>query len=68
MLITENQREIPLGGIKCNHPILGWIGLNNSKPERGTLDSIVIQANWEWSVGNIDHEPEAIADILEQEA
>jgi len=68
MLITENQREIPFGGIKCNHPILGWIGLNNSKPERGTLDSIVIQANWEWSVGNIDHEPEAIADILEQEA
>lgn len=53
MLIAENKLEIPFGGIKCNHPILGWIGLNNSKPERGQLESIVIQANWEWSVGNL---------------
>lgn len=68
MLITENKRGIPLGGIKCNHPILGWIGLNNSKPERGTLDSIVIQANWEWSAQNVDQELEGIGNILQQEA
>jgi hypothetical protein len=68
MLIAENKLEIPFEGIKCNHPILGWIGLNNSKPERGALESIVIQANWEWSAENIDPEPEAIADILQQEA
>jgi hypothetical protein len=68
MLITENKLDVPFGGIKCIHPILGWIALNNSKPERGQLDSLIIQANWEWSAENIDGEQQAIGEILQQEA
>ncbi len=68
MLIAENKRPISFGGIKCNHPILGWIALNNSKPERGQLQSIIIQANWEWSAENINQDQEVIGHILQQEA
>jgi predicted NAD/FAD-dependent oxidoreductase len=68
MLITENKWKIPFGGIKCNNPILGWIALNNSKPERGQLNSIILQANWQWSAENIDRDRQAIGEILQQEA
>lgn len=68
MLIAENKLNFPFGGIKCNHPVLGWIALNSSKPERGDWDSLVIQGNWQWSADNIDQEPEVVGSILQQEA
>lgn len=68
MLVTENKVELPWGGIKCHHPILGWIALNNSKPERGQLTSIIVQANWEWSAENAEKKRELVEDILQQAA
>ena len=68
MLITENQVSLPFGGIKCQHPILGWLALNHSKPGRGQLTSIIVQANWQWSVENLDQPRGVVGDILRQAA
>ncbi|NES87451.1 MAG: NAD(P)-binding protein [Moorea sp. SIO2B7] len=68
MLISENQVSLPFGGIKCKHPVIGWIALNNSKPERGSLTSIIIQANWQWSEDNLAQKQEFVADFLRQAA
>lgn len=68
MLITTNAVQIPFGGIQCNHPVLGWIGLNHTKPARGGSASIIVQANWEWSAGSLEKERDVIGEILQQEA
>jgi len=68
MLITTDEIQIPFGGIKCEHPVLGWIGLNHTKPERSKSTSITVQANWEWSAENLETEREVIGEILQLEA
>jgi predicted NAD/FAD-dependent oxidoreductase len=68
MLITPNAIPVPFGGIKCNHPVLGWIGLNHTKPGRGELASLVIQANWEWSTETLEKERDVVGEILQEAA
>lgn len=68
MLVTETKAEFPWGGIKCQHSILGWIALNNSKPERGQLASIIVQAKGEWSAENSEKDGEVVGAILRQAA
>ncbi len=67
MIITDNEIQFPFGGIKCEHPVLGWIGLNHTKPERGKLTSITVQANWQWSAENLEKDTDVIGDILQLE-
>jgi len=68
MLVTRQPVLIPFGGIKCNHPILGWIGLNHTKPGRGDLTALTVQANWNWSADNLEQQREVIGDSLQQAA
>jgi renalase len=64
MLTTFQAIALPFGGIQCDHPILGWIGLNHTKPERGAMTALIVQANWHWSAGQVETDPAAIGPIL----
>lgn len=68
MLVTDHLVPVPFGGVKCNHPVLGWIGLNHTKPERGILSSLIVQANWHWSAENLEQDREIVGDILQKSA
>lgn len=59
---------IPFGGIQCEHPVLGWIGLNHTKPGRNATPSLTIQANWEWSAAHLEDDRGAVGIVLRQAA
>jgi renalase len=41
--------------------MIAWAARNNSKPGRGSAECWVIQANPEWSLANLERDPEEIA-------
>ncbi len=69
MLIPTNTNKInlPYDGIQFEHPVLGWISKNNSKPKRGDFNSLIIQSNFSWAKANLDRDREEIGAILKQE-
>lgn len=64
MLIPENKVDIPFDGIEFQHPILGWVAVNNSKPLRGEKTAIIIQSNFNWAEANLEQTKESISTIL----
>jgi len=68
MLVTSQSLPVPFGGIKCHHPVLGWIGLNHTKPDRGEWRTLIIQANWEWSAENLEQDRTVVGETLHHEA
>ena len=66
MLIPETPVNLPFDGIKFDHPILGWLSLNDSKPERERCGGLVVQSNFNWARENLDKNREEIGEILQQ--
>lgn len=66
MLIPETPVKLPFNGIKFEHPILGWVSANDSKPARGENGGLVIQSNFNWARENLERNREEVEDILQQ--
>ena len=66
MLIPETPVNLPFDGIKFEHPILGWISFNDSKPERENCGGLVVQSNFNWATENLDRNREEIGKILQE--
>ena len=66
MLIPETPVNLPFDGIKFEHPILGWVSVNDSKPERENCGGLVVQSNFNWATENLDKNREEIGEILQE--
>ncbi len=68
MLVITEEQNFVFDGLQLEHPVLGWIGVNSSKPERDKQLSLVIQSNFDWAQMNIESDRLLIAKIMKQEA
>ncbi len=68
MLTLAEEMNLPFDGIELQHPILGWIAVNNSKPSRGEKTSIVIQSNFTWATDNLENNRDTITQQLQNSA
>ncbi|WP_373479595.1 NAD(P)/FAD-dependent oxidoreductase [Geminocystis sp.] len=66
MLIPEKKLNLDFDGIEFQHPILGWIAVNDSKPLRGEKGSIIIQSNFSWTENNLEQTRENVGKILKK--
>ena len=66
MLTLENDIELPFDGIELQHPVLGWIANNNSKPLRGEKKSLVIQSNFTWAKEHLESDLADVTQILKE--
>ena len=67
MLTSSEPVVFPFAGIEFEHPVLGWIGLNHTKAQRGKITSFIVQANWNWSKENLESDPQQVTEILYRE-
>lgn len=68
MLIPENKLDLGFDGIEFQHPILGWIALNDSKPLRGEKSGIIIQSNFSWAETNLEQTRDFVGKMLKKAA
>lgn len=67
MLVMSEQQDFGFEGVQLEHPILGWIAVNSSKPEREKQLSLVIQSNFDWAQNNLECDYTSITQILKKE-
>ena len=68
MLTLEQEVDFPFDGIELQHPALGWIAANHSKPLRGEKKSLVIQSNFTWAADNLDSDRANVTKSLKTSA
>lgn len=68
MLVLAKDQDFGFEGLQLEHPVLGWIGINSSKPNRGKSLSLVIQSNFNWAENNLDCDRILIAETMKKEA
>ncbi len=68
MLTLAEEIKFDFNGIEFEHPILGWIAINNTKPNRGERTSLVIQSNFTWADAHVDDDREMIQQTLKNTA
>lgn len=66
MLIPENTIDLGFDGIEFQHPILGWIAFNDSKPLRGEKGGIIIQSNFSWAEENLEKTRDSVGKKLKK--
>lgn len=66
MLILAEEIDLSFDGIELQHPILGWIAKNNSKPSRGEKTSLIIQSNFTWAKEHLESDRVEITNILKE--
>ena len=65
MVILEKTIEFEFDGIEFEHPVLGWFGVNNTKPNRGDKTSLVIQSNFTWATDHLNDDRQIIEQTLQ---
>ena len=68
MLTLEQEVNFPFDGIELQHPVLGWIAANHSKPLRGEKKSLVIQSNFTWARNNLNRDRAEVTKNLKSSA
>ncbi|BAQ64526.1 NAD(P)/FAD-dependent oxidoreductase [Geminocystis sp. NIES-3709] len=66
MIIPETKLNISFDSIEFQHPILGWVAVNDSKPLRGENGAMVIQSNFLWAEENLEQNREILGKILKK--
>ena len=66
MLTLAEDVDLSFDSIELQHPVLGWIAHNNSKPLRGEKTSLVIQSNFTWAKENLESDRAEITNILKE--
>ncbi|MEL7524345.1 MAG: FAD-dependent oxidoreductase [Pseudomonadota bacterium] len=64
MATFADQHEIPFTSRSAPDSYLAWIALNSSKPQRPDTNSWIVQASADWSAGNLEREPDDVAQEL----
>ena len=68
MMSLEEQIQFDVDAIEFEHPILGWLAINSSKPNRGEKTSLVIQSNFTWANTHVDDDRDEVRQILKDTA
>jgi len=63
----QAPHRFPYDGIRCMHPVLGWVANQHSKPAGGEA-GLMIHSNHEWADAHINEAPETLAPMLKQAA
>jgi predicted NAD/FAD-dependent oxidoreductase len=67
MMIPETKRNLPFDGIEFpQHPVLGWVAMNDSKPLRGEKGGIVMQSNFTWAEDNLEENRDVLTEIIKK--
>ncbi|MBE9221782.1 NAD(P)-binding protein [Cyanobacterium stanieri LEGE 03274] len=67
MLIPQEKVNLPFEGVQFDHPILGWVSSNDTKPSRGDGGAIVIQSNFTYATEHLEDDRDKISqDLLTQ--
>lgn len=66
MLIPENKLDLGFDAIEFQHPILGWVAVNDSKPSRGEKGGIIIQSNFTWAEENLEETRDYVGEMLKK--
>jgi predicted NAD/FAD-dependent oxidoreductase len=54
MIAPTSGLSLPFDGIRAEHPVLGWLANNHSKPGRGGESALVIQSSHDWAEAHVD--------------
>ena len=54
MIRLPDEARLPLSACTVEHPVIGWIAANHTKPERDTSPCLVVHANNEWAQTHLD--------------
>ncbi|WP_435009720.1 NAD(P)/FAD-dependent oxidoreductase [Tundrisphaera lichenicola] len=68
MLVPSGEASLPIDGIRCDHPVLGWAAIDGSKPGRPVPNALVIQSNHDWAEAHVDDEPASVIEALKTAA
>ncbi|MGI0479860.1 NAD(P)/FAD-dependent oxidoreductase [Geminocystis sp. CENA526] len=66
MIIPDTKLNLPFDGVELQHPILGWVAVNDSKPLRGEKGAMVMQSNFTWAEDNLDENRDILTEIMKQ--
>ena len=66
MVEPKQAQSLPFDGIRAEHPCLGWLANNRSKPGRSARASLVIQSNHTWASANVNLPLAEVGQILKE--
>lgn len=66
MIIPETKLNLPFDGVELQHPVLGWVAVNDSKPLRGEKGALVIQSNFTWAQDNLEENRDVLMEIIKK--
>lgn len=65
MMIPATKLNLPFDGVEFpQHPVLGWVAMNDSKPLRGEKGAIVMQSNFTWAEDNLEANRDVLTEII----
>lgn len=67
MLVISEDLDFGFEGVQLEHPVLGWIAVNSSKPKREKPFSLVIQSNFIWAENHLECDRTLMAEIMKKE-
>lgn len=60
----EGTPALPIDGIRCNHPVLGWASNEHRKPGRPPGPTLVIHSGHHWAEAHCHDDPDDVARAL----
>jgi predicted NAD/FAD-dependent oxidoreductase len=60
----DRPLDVPLDGAFVEHPALGWMARNSSKPGRPAGETWVLHAGPQWSEAHLEQEPREVTPLL----
>lgn len=66
MVIPEEKLNLCFDGVELQHPVLGWVAMNDSKPMRGEKGAIVMQSNFTWAEDNLEENRDVLIEIIKK--
>ncbi|MFD1745769.1 NAD(P)/FAD-dependent oxidoreductase [Rhizobium helianthi] len=54
MIALGEASSLPFSAAQVEHPVIGWIGANHSKPERASTPALVVHARNDWSQEHLE--------------
>lgn len=66
MMIPETKLNLAFDGVELQHPVLGWVAVNDSKPLRGEKGALVIQSNFTWAEDNLEENRDILTEIIKK--
>ncbi|SMC73238.1 FAD-dependent oxidoreductase [Rhizobium sp. RU36D] len=64
MLTVKTGQDLPDEPLRFDHPVLGWLAVNDTKPGRAKSGHVVLHSNNAWADANLERPPDAVRDDL----